>query len=69
MKNDEACLCPKGVAHLLGVNARTARRRMAEGAIQSFREGKLLRTTREQVLLYIAWKLGGSNPKDIYRRN
>jgi excisionase family DNA binding protein len=49
----EACLCPKGVAEILGVSRSTAARLMVAGEIRSFRvRPRLLRTTREQVELY-----------------
>jgi excisionase family DNA binding protein len=62
MESTEACLCPKEVAHMLGIGVRTARRRMAEGEVECYREGKLLRTTRAKVEAYIARKLEGLAP-------
>ena len=49
------CLCPKEVASLLGVSERQALRLMAAGEIESFRAGrKLWRTTNEMVEAYKA---------------
>jgi hypothetical protein len=42
---------------MLGIGVRTARRRMADGEVECWREGKLLRTTRELVEAYIVRKL------------
>jgi len=51
---DETPLGPKDVAGLIGASVWTARRRMTDGDIASWREGILLRCTRASVEEYLA---------------
>jgi excisionase family DNA binding protein len=47
-------LAPKEVAGQLGISERTAARLMAEQRIESFRVGRLWRTTQERLELYVS---------------
>lgn len=49
---DNALLCPKQVADVLGISERSATRLLSTGAIHGLRVGRLWRTTASKVREY-----------------
>lgn len=58
----EPCLAPKEVAALLGISERSALRLMASQEIESFRVGRLWRTTADRVAAFIRRQIERTRP-------